>query len=209
MKTIGPILTAVALFLTDIPARAGVMWSVDWSTTKPNVISDTGNNQFLVNAGPHVDGSGNASNLLAGQITMQLPFKGTTDTWTEQNYSLDVHLVDKTSHAATDLLFAGALSGTATPSGSSISNEFVAGKTSYTVTLGGNQYTVALGPYVANGAGTQVGTLEAQVTVNGDTGPTGPPTHQSPEPSTMVLMGLGFASIAATAWKKRRKMTNC
>lgn len=204
VKVAGTIFGVATLLGMAAPAHAGVLWSADWTAPKPNVISDTGNNQLLLAAGPHFDGNGNASNFLAGQFTVQTPFKGATDGWTSQNYSLQMLLTDKASHATKTLLFAGGLSGTATGSSSAITNEFVANKTSYDFTLGGHHYKVTLGPYVANGTGTNVGLVDAQVSVDGSTSP---PPNETPEPSTLVLMGLGCCSAAAAAWRKRTSRT--
>jgi hypothetical protein len=209
MRTIGTVIPAVALLFTVSSARADVLWSADWSVPKPVVLSPGGQNALLLSTGPHFDGNGSASNIVASQITLQTPFSGASDSWTEQNYSVNLLLTDKASNASTTLVFSGAFSGTATPTGSSVTNEFVDGKTSYTVTLGSHQYIATLGPFVANGNGTNVGVLDAQVTVDGGSSPPPPPTHETPEPSTLVLMGLGLgAAVAARLRRSRTALTS-
>ncbi len=206
MRAIGTVCGVTALLLTGSAVRADVLWSADWSAPKPTVISDSGSNQLLLSTGAHFDGNGSTSNVFASQVTVATPFKGSSDVWTNQNYDLDVHIIDKASNTSKDLEFTGAFSGTANTTSSSISSTFVSGKDSYSFTLGGNQYTVTIGPFVANGQGTNAGVLDAQVTVQAPVDSQPPPqTHATPEPSTLVLAAIGV--VGAGVSRLRRRMS--
>ena len=65
--------------------------------------------------------------------------------------------------------------------------------------LGQNRYTVWPGPYAPPGPldSGQSGSLSAQV----DVSPADP--FATPEPSCLVLAGMGLLTVAGAAWRKR------
>jgi MYXO-CTERM domain-containing protein len=82
-----------------------------------------------------------------------------------------------------------------------------AGPGGQSFTLGGNQYTVTIGPvqpltWTSLGAhfpNAFMGEIDAHVSVN-----SGSPAA-TPEPSSMVLAGMGLFALAGAAWRQRRR----
>jgi hypothetical protein len=102
------------------------------------------------------------------------------------------------------LTFTGKLGGTFSASNSNITNTFT-GTTTQTVTLGNFDYTISFpanyysppGPPLASNAGS----ISAHVAITPATIVVG----SLPEPSTMVLSGLGLALMGAARLRKRRQ----
>ncbi len=96
-------------------------------------------------------------------------------------------------------VFSGKLFGTLTANSAVITSTF---NTPVTVaqTVGGNLYTVTIGPFSAPSGpnSTNVGSIGAPVDVNADV------VRQAPEPSSLVLTGLGLAGLAG-GWRWRRR----
>jgi hypothetical protein len=205
-------LTAAALLVSSLldsaPAFAGVLWTAQWQTDKPNIISDQGQNEILLNPGSLVNGAGTAT-VLAGQLSIKTPFVGTSDSFTQQNYTLKLLLTDSASQAGATLLFSGDVTGTITPVGSQITNQFHANHSSYDFILGDNHFEVTIGPYHPDGNGAAVGSISARIAARGEP-EAGPPTQPpapvpSPEPSTLLLAAAGAACAGWAGWQKRRK----
>ncbi|HEY7424648.1 MAG TPA: hypothetical protein VH682_10500 [Gemmataceae bacterium] len=116
------------------------------------------------------------------------------------NYSLSLALHDDASGASGSLTFRGNFSGSGgTVSEASLTNTFL-GPTTQTLMLGGNLYTVTIGPYV-NPSLSQEGSLSASIS-------TQPATNSTPEPSSLVLACLGLPSLGLARWFRRRNGVN-
>ncbi len=108
-------------------------------------------------------------------------------------YHLSLHLTDDTSGTAGTFFFQG---GFDSPSdGRSIRNFLDA--PSQSLRLGNSLYTVTLGAFdIPSVTETRVGSISASVDVQAAT---------APEPSTLVLAGLGASSLVVAAWRRRRR----
>lgn len=182
-------------------AFGGVLWTADWLNVKPNVLSDDGDNQILVNKPPLFNGDGNES-MIAATLTVGLPFNGESDSFTNQNYALQLTLKDTASGESVVMDFSGDLTGTISPGGSSITNEYDVDNTTHEADLGGRHYTVTMLPFDVNGEGTDIGVMYAEVTVTGGESPDPTPTNDTPEPTTALLAATGAAFTML--WKRRR-----
>jgi hypothetical protein len=205
----GLLLAVWALCGAATEVRAGP-WSYEWISHNDKIIFGSGNNELDLTGGPSGTTSGNQS-ILALQFDVVAPFVGATDSFTAQNYSLTLKLKDLDSGDSTDLLFAANLSGSASLDSTSFTNEFVE-PTEYTVPLGDADYKVTIGPFVKPGpAGGATGTLHASVEVIGEPDtqvPDNPtPTHETPEPGTLLLAGLAAACSGAAAVRRRWKQS--
>jgi hypothetical protein len=119
-------------------------------------------------------------------------------------YTIKLHLGVPANGLSGDLTFTGKLSGTFSADNANVTNVFGPNSTQ-TLTLGNYTFTVQLTAYTPPGPPSQhnLGSISAHVTVEAsDIGPGGGP---SPEPSSMLLAGLGLSFLGGAAWRKRRK----
>jgi hypothetical protein len=117
-------------------------------------------------------------------------------------FTLNLGLRDTASGALGNLLFPGLLNGLVSNGPDNNVRLSFTGPTIQDVVLGQNRYTVHLGSYVPPGPldSGQLGSLSAQV----DVSPAGSPAA-TPEPSCLVLAGMGLVTVAGAAWRKRRR----
>jgi hypothetical protein len=198
---------AVALLLlaSSGMARAGVLWTADFSTDKPSIVSQSGDNQLIINPEPLANGNGNAT-VSAFQLNVKSPFIGTSDSFTAQNYSLNMTLTDSASQLSKLLQFSGNVTGTITPNSAQITNAFNAGQTSYAFDLGTNHYDVTIGPFTPQSGNGHAGLIDATISAAPIDAPGqgNPPPVSMPEPSTLVMAGTAVACLCRVVWKKHR-----
>jgi hypothetical protein len=192
----------LGLLLTAGGAKAGVSWTYDSTPGTPNVVSDTGNNYLDFSNQPLLPATG-TSDIVVTNITVRYPVTGSSDNFTHQNYSLKVLFTDTDSGASHQVIFSGDLNGTVKPQSSLIVNTFDPLHTVDEFMLGNNHYKVTIGPYTPPGPANSAtkGSIGAHVEVtpgNGDD------NHDSPEPSTMLLAGLGAIGFGLRSWRKRQ-----
>jgi hypothetical protein len=198
--------TSLGLFVfAGTQAQAGfVGWDYSWSPNALVVPADsggTGGVSLTFMALTHADGP---SDVVATNIrTFSSAPRETPDTVTSGNYSLTMNLVDSASGEKGSVTFTGMFSGTFSTTSSNLANTFT-GPTSQTLTLGGHVYTVTIGPYAPPGppGAANAGTISAHVDVDMDSG--GGTGGNTPEPSTLVLSGLGLSFLGVASWRKRR-----
>ncbi|HEV3236997.1 MAG TPA: PEP-CTERM sorting domain-containing protein [Gemmataceae bacterium] len=133
---------------------------------------------------------------------------GTLDHFSNRPYTESLTLTDEASHQSGILAFTGLFNGTLTPSQANITNTFT-GKTTQTLLLGGHLYTVHLDQYIPPSP-TTPGAFGADITVTTNSGGggsggggSGGGGHHAPEPSSLILAGLGITSVGMAWWKKR------
>ncbi len=199
-----PIAVLGAALIGSGAARAGVQWTAAFSTDKPNIISLSGENQLVINPQPLATGTGNAT-VSAFELSVKSPFVGSSDSFTAQNYSLNLTLTDVASNLSKTLQFSGNLTGTITPSSAQLTNAFNAGQTEYAFDLGGDHYDVTIGPFTPQSGNGQAGRFDAMISASANESPppTNPPPLSTPEPSTMVLVGMAAACLGGSMWRKR------
>jgi hypothetical protein len=148
-----------------------------------------------------------SQNTVSARITLaqlysaffdRIPGQDNNATFGQVPYSLDVSLRDDTSGATGTLSFTGQFDGVLDKKSILLNNTFT-GLTTQSLTLGANVYTVTVGPYNSPGApgSTTPGSIEADVTVQPQGGP-----PASPEPSCLVLAGLGLSSLGLGLWRR-------
>jgi hypothetical protein len=202
----------VLLLLAGSLTRADfVNWSYNWTHSPIVVAADTGGTGGVTLTN-HQGGAGSGnSDIVATQITtFSSASVNTPDRFTGKNYSLLLDLTDLASHQSSMLTFSGTLNGTLSATSANIRNTFIGPLTQH-VDLGGNFYTITIGPYAAPGIpdATQTGSISAHVSAIApppDAGPGSgpPPSHDSPEPATLLLAGLGSSVLAlAAGWRQR------
>jgi hypothetical protein len=99
------------------------------------------------------------------------------------------------------LTFKGKLSGNFSSASSNVTNKFDPLLSTQTLTLGAYTFTVTLLPFTPPGppGSSNAGSIAAFVSLSG-----GPHITSVPEPSSMLLSGLGLTFLGGAAWRKRR-----
>jgi hypothetical protein len=223
MKRSTLLLTAAIALLVSLghSARADqIAWTYSWQRDPVSIAADTPGTGgvSLTNESLPKNAAGNsdivATNLRAFSSALpDAPDKLVTG----GAYTLSLTLTDSASGSSGTLTFTGKLSGTFSASNANITNVFDS-PTTQSLKLGDNTYNVVIGPYSPPGppSATNAGSIAAHVTVNGGVtnggggdngggGNNGGGTVQDvPEPSTMLLAGLGLSFLGGAAWRKRR-----
>lgn len=118
---------------------------------------------------------------------------------TPSTYNLAVTITDNTTHDSGTLNFAGSLAGALSATSSSLVNTLTP-VTSNTLTLDGHKYTITI-PNVTLAAPTSPQQdIMASVSVT----PSTPVGNGTPEPTSLLLGGLGFSCFGLRCWWKRR-----
>jgi hypothetical protein len=196
-------LAAVSLACLLLPAglaRADLInWSFSWSPGAQTLhaTSGTGTVKLSTVNGSIQSQSGDLTGLAAATVTFS-PGNSLSH-FSSVPFNLGLTLTDSASTHSGNLSFSGAVNGdlskSATPG---VTLNSPAGGS---LTLGGNVYTVALEyvpvPAPPGFVGVAPGFLFAQVTA------TSPQTV--PEPTSLVLAGLGLPVVGLAAWRKRRR----
>src|SRR5262249_47944245 len=127
--------------LVGSAAPAAPLYTYDWSNSSGSVASDSTLNAITFANQPLITAMGD-TNIIASNISVQAPFVGDADTWTNKGFSLVVKLTDAASSETGILTFAGYINGYATPDSANIVTKFT-DPTSQALPLGGVEYTVS------------------------------------------------------------------
>jgi hypothetical protein len=195
---------AVALFFGGaVTVHADVItWSYQWDRSPLAVGAGTGGVGFTNENLAHAAGP---SDIVATNLSVfSSANPATPDFISSGGYSLKLTLTDDASHAQGIFTFTGQLGGTISSASAQVTNTFT-NATTQAQTLGGNLYTVTIGPYTAPGPpmSTNLGAIAAHVDVRAGSTPS---TQSNPEPSTLLLGGLGTAFlgfISLSQWRRK------
>jgi hypothetical protein len=186
---------ATALWASAGTARAEPQWGFQWEPGSQ--VFKTGTGGVTLTAELPGTGQGNQEILLTHISTFASPLTA-GETLNNARYTFTLTLTDLASGKSAKATFSGILTGTFNNTTASIANAFI-GPTEAKFRLGQNQYLVTIGPYLAPGAPTsgKIGSIGAYVEMK-------PLSAQNlPEPSTLVLAGLGAPLLALRRWRRR------
>jgi hypothetical protein len=201
-----PLLTAVVLLGAGQVRAEMIGFSYSW-TAQPSVIPGGTGSVALAAAVPGTSsaelGSSTPTFIPGATLTTTSSATTTPDSFSSP-FNLKVHLTDTASNLSGDLTYSGTLAGKLTSTTSQLNATFSSPFTQM-LTLGTHVYTVTIDPSLVNlptpGA-TSPASIDAKVTV-ASAGPVGPPTHQTPEPASLVLGATAVLGLfARRAWRR-------
>jgi hypothetical protein len=169
---------------TSVTGDAGNLGVISFATTNPGQASGT-------------------ATVAATQLAaVSSAPAGNPDTFSGEAYNLTLQLTDNASGQTGTLIFAGQLFGTLTATAANITTSFA--KATQQIILGADKYTVTVGPLVPPGTpntGT-IGTLNAAIAAQPNAASL---PFESPEPTGLVLAGIGITGAAVTRRLNRRQ----
>lgn len=205
-------LSALALLLfAGVNAQAGLInpdtiaWTYNFSPGAPAVTADGNPGAGISFTNEPTKNAVGSSDIVASNLRVFSASTAASPDHLTVNgaYSLTlvISTVDNSVLKSGTLTFTGRLNGTFSKDNANVKNIFGPNSTQ-TLTLGSYTFTVSLVTYTPPGPPDQsnAGSISAHVEVSG----TSPEPNQLPEPSTMLLSGLGLTFLSGAAWRKRR-----
>jgi hypothetical protein len=191
-----------ALLFAAAPARAGlVAWTYNWTPGSLAIQADPGGTGGVSFTNEPTKNAQGNSDIVATNIAV---FSSASASNPDKmmvggTYTLNLVLTDSASGQHATLSWTGKLTGTFSSVNSLLANAFTSPQT-LSVALGGNTYTVTIGPYTPAGPPTasNKGSIAAHVNVTPGV------VQHVPEPSTLLLSFLGVTLAGGAAWRKRR-----
>jgi hypothetical protein len=194
----------VALLLAGGARAEFIAWPYIWAPTVSAVPADSPGTGRILLTNEAAGSAVNSSDIVATDIrtASSAPYNN-PDHFTNAPYGLALTLTDNASHASGTVTFTGVFNGTLTALSANITNTFT-GPQVQVLQLGSNTYTITMGTYSPPpppGA-VNAGAISAyaQVTVQSGTG-----VPQLPEPSALVLAGLGLSLAGGAFWRRKRQ----
>lgn len=205
MKRSTTLLAAFATLLFTVAAQAaGGEWGYSVDRDRPAVEADVpGTGGITMTNELFRTARGDSDIVMTALNTFSSATFDKPDTFTNAQYALTLTLTDMASGVTGSLVWTGQFNGILSRSFATISNEFT-GLQEQSIKLGDNIFRVVIGPYVPPpipGASNN-GSIGARVYVTEDNGGG---TIDTPEPSTMILAGLGASFLGLGSLRKRRK----
>jgi hypothetical protein len=178
------------------PVNSEQVWSYNWTPSALHITADgnSANNYIQVISESTGLAQGSASIGVASLPTFSTAKSSSPATFTNVPFSLNLTVTDTKTNNQNNLKFSGVFNGWLTASQAYLTWTPTSSM-NQSATLSGHNYSVALYVTSPTTPGSLVSaSITAVVT-----------TH--PEPSTLVLSGLGVGGLCWRAWRRRRTQT--
>ncbi|MCC6419988.1 MAG: PEP-CTERM sorting domain-containing protein [Gemmataceae bacterium] len=194
-RLFGTTLALVCLVAPHVRANQ-LTWTYEGSGTTVVNADHPGDGGVSFTYDPKTTAIGDTQIPVANLWTFSTATSTTPDKFTGAPYDVSLTLTDGLSGQSGTATFTGALSGTLSDRHALLANS-VAGGLTQALTLGTSVYTVTLGAFAPPGppSSSNSGSLSALVTITPAT---------VPEPSTLLLAGIGCAGAGLVGWCRRR-----
>jgi hypothetical protein len=209
------------LLLATLTARAELLpWDYTWVRSTPVVTADHGSlGAIALQDAPAGHGNGTATIPVTGLQGFSFADDRHPDVFTQQHWGLTLLLRDEASGDLGSLTFTGQFNGALTANRANVATTFT--NPVQAIRLGRNLYTLSLRftPSLRTSGITNLGTIDATVTVPGFTPPPPPPgpppppppsNHPPPsfgsaEPSTVLLFAAGMLALGVRALRRHSR----
>jgi hypothetical protein len=191
-------LAVVTVFSPALRVRADLIRWSETSAINPRILFDQNSTGGIATTfQPWKTYTGTGTQSILGSVLMAFTSATPThpDKLVNKPYKLTCTFQDRASGAKGTLLFSGLLNGTFCMDWYHITNTFVGPRTQR-LHLGHYYYDVTIGPFSGfNAEG--FATLKESVYV-----------HHNPEPTSMVMAGLGLGLVGLVGWRRSRGRQN-
>jgi hypothetical protein len=200
---------ALVVLALASPLRADYLpaWTYSWSTTTPTLQANSGTGSVTLtpDTGAGAKPVGGTTLVAASITTSSTASPNTPALFTTGAYQLGLTITDKTSGLSHTFDFGGNLTGSISSGSALLSNTYTS-PTSATFDIGSTAYTVAMTSYLHPGppGSSAYGAFGATVTVAQVGGGGTISGFSAPEPSSLLLCGLGAAGCAFAGYRRRR-----
>jgi hypothetical protein len=198
-----PTLVVAAVLMAGLSngtaARAATVpsWSYTWSRSPVFLADQRGTGGIAFTSQPWVHTRGPGLITATSLVAFSSAYHDRPDHIVKQAYRLTLTLRDDTSKKVGTLNFKGVFNGTLAYDDVHITNTFT-GLPRQAIHLGTWWYTVTIGPFTSpvptGPAHISLGRIQAQVSI-----------RHNPEPSGLVLAGLGSGVFSLFIWRRRIK----
>ncbi len=199
-----PACVLATLLLLALAPRAGaafIPWKYNWSRDPAVIYSDTSKQTYITLTDEKLSNAAGSSDIVATNIkTYSNANPDHPKSFTHKDYTLTLFLLDVQSGKSGTMAFTGFLDGSVSSASSEFENTFT-NPTTQTLDLGGHQYKVTINSFTPPGPpdAANSGAISAHATVRVSD------IQKSPEPSTLLLAGLGsFSLMGYRVWRRRR-----
>jgi hypothetical protein len=201
---------ALALLAVASPARADYApaWTYTWTAQPLSVLSDPPGTGSLSLTNDHGSAAGSTALVATSISAMSTASPGNPDQFVNGGqYKLFLAITDTASGQVGHFEIDGKLSGSISAGSSAVTSSFTSPLTT-SFTLGSTVYTVTAENFLPPGptGSSASGGIGAEVEVAPATPGGSPGTSGvgAPEPSSLLLCGLGAAGCTLAGWRRRR-----
>jgi hypothetical protein len=187
---------ALCLFGGAVARADFVGWSYNWTPSSTEVFaSDPAMGKITLSNEPGSSTVGDSFVVASNLKTVSSADPKTPAQFKDAFYSLTLTITDEASNLTDSMVFTGKFDGAISAKSAIVMNTFTGPEVQSKV-IGGNLYTVKIGPFAPPGppTATNSGSISALASIT---------VTEAPEPSTLALAGVCLSVVGAGWWYRR------